>query len=645
MALPPGFLDDLRSSVSLAQVAGRKLTWDARKSNPGKGDMWAPCPFHQEKTASFHVDDAKGFYYCFGCHAKGDAIGFVKDTENVGFMEAVEILAREAGMTMPARDPGAAEAAKKRSGLTDVMELAVRFYRAQLTGARAAEARDYLARRGLVPDTLERFEIGFAPDARTQIFDHLRGKDISPEMIVETGLCIKLDDGGSPYDRFRGRIMFPIRDARGRCISFGGRAMDPNARAKYLNGPETTLFDKGRNLYNHGPAREASGKTGALIVAEGYMDVIALSQAGFGHAVAPLGTAITEDQLALLWRISDEPVIALDGDKAGIRAAHRLIDIALKALTPGKSLRFCILPEGQDPDDLIKASGPEAMQAQLDGARPMVDLLWSRETVGKHFDSPERRAALDKTLRELLSQISDPSIRDHYKSALWEKRAALFGFGNAPSVPARGGWRKPGPAPATETARRSLLARGGEDPAIAARVRESALLLACFNHPDVAGEFESELERLPFACRDLEEIRDLLLSAMTRSLNTTELRASAGAKLGTDPLELLSQPGAVKANRYLRADASAEDARRVILEELAKQRALFGIEQEVTEAAEDLTGLADEGVTWRLAEANAARDRALRAGGSDQGTDDEIELSEALSRLIEDEVWNKKSGQ
>jgi len=304
MSLPPGFLDELRTRVTLSAVVGRKVMWDRRKSNQGKGDMWAPCPFHHEKTASFHVDDGKGFYYCFGCQAKGDVIGFIKETENVGFMEAVELLAREAGMTMPQADPKARERADRRTQLADVMEEAVKFFRMSLNTAVAENARQYLVKRGLDAAALDRFEIGFAPNSRDGILLALTGRGIAVQDLIDTGMCIKPDDGGRPYDRFRGRIMFPIRDARGRCIAFGGRSMDPNARAKYLNSPETMLFDKGRSLYNHAPARGAVGRGQPLIVAEGYMDVIALCLAGFEGAVAPLGTAITENQLNMVWQIS-----------------------------------------------------------------------------------------------------------------------------------------------------------------------------------------------------------------------------------------------------------------------------------------------------------------------------------------------------
>ncbi len=331
--------------------------------------MWAPCPFHQEKSASFHVDDRKGFYYCFGCHAKGDAISFIRETENVGFMEAVEILAREAGMPVPKQDPRAQEKADKRTELADVMELAVRWFRLQLKTNAGTDARAYLDKRGLNDAALERWEIGFAPDTWQGLLDALKGKDIDDKLILGAGLAKPSSKGSKPYDTFRGRIMFPIRDARGRAIAFGGRAMDPNDNAKYLNSPETELFDKGRSLYNVKEARTAAGRGQPLLVAEGYMDVIALQQAGFEAAVAPLGTAITENQLAMLWRIDPEPVITLDGDTAGQRAALRLIDLALPLIEAGKSLRFAMMPEGQDPDDLLKSAGKGAFQKLIERGR------------------------------------------------------------------------------------------------------------------------------------------------------------------------------------------------------------------------------------------------------------------------------------
>ena len=291
MSLPPGFLDEIRNRVPISRVIGKKVTWDLRKSNQARGDWWAPCPFHQEKSASFHCDDQKGYYYCFGCQAKGDAIGFLRDHDGMEFIEAVKLLAAEAGLTMPEPDPRAREKTDRRTRLLEVTEAACRWFRLQLQTGAAADARDYLDRRGLDAAALDRFEIGFAPDHRTALTAALRDKGFAEDQIVEAGMSARPEGGGAAYDRFRGRIVFPIRDGQGRCIGFGGRSMDPEARAKYLNSPETPLFDKGRNLYNLGPARAAVAKGARLIVAEGYMDVIALARAGFEGAVAQIGRA------------------------------------------------------------------------------------------------------------------------------------------------------------------------------------------------------------------------------------------------------------------------------------------------------------------------------------------------------------------
>ncbi|WP_136684656.1 DNA primase [Falsirhodobacter xinxiangensis] len=634
MSLPPNFLDELRTRVSLSQVVGRKVVWDARKSNQGKGDMWAPCPFHQEKSASFHVDDRKGFYYCFGCHAKGDALSFVRETENVGFMEAVEILAREAGMPMPARDPVAAQRQDRRSELISVIEEAVKHYRLMLRSGQGAAARDYLAGRKLSPEAQDRWEIGFAPDTRQGLFQALMGKGISADLLVDSGLCIRPDDGGTPYDRFRGRIIFPIRDARGRAISLGGRAMDPNARAKYLNGPETDLFDKGRNLYNHGPARQAAGKGQPLIVAEGYMDTIALSEAGFGATVAPLGTAITEDQLRLMWRISPEPVIALDGDAAGIRAALRVVDLALPLLEAGNGLRFAVLPPGQDPDDLVKAQGPQGFQKVLDAALPMVTLLWRRETEGKVFDSPERRAALDKTLSAAVARIADPTIRKHYDEAIRSLQRELTGFRPKRQWTPRGA--KPAPVPMSAT-RQSMLASSGD----VEDLRIAMILSGLAVHASLIVSFESALELMDLRHPDHRVLR----SALLRAAHSDQPRRVIAEEAG-EALERLMSLTHVRISPPIRNPDDVDLARMCLAEELAKLEAERGVRMEVEEAMEDLTGLADEGLTWRLAQAAEAKNRAGRSR-MDQGLDlgeDRAAMSKHLDSLIKGEVWIKKRG-
>lgn len=628
MSLPPGFLDELRTRLSLGQVVGRKVMWDARKTNQAKGDLWAPCPFHQEKTASFHVDDRKGYYYCFGCHAKGDAISFVRETENVSFMEAVEILAREAGMPMPQRDPRAQEKADRRSQLAEVMEQAVQFFRLQMHTGAAAAAREYLRGRGLDPEAQERWEIGFAPNSWQALCDHLKGKGVPDDLILGAGLAKparKAD--GRPYDTFRNRIMFPIRDARGRCIAFGGRAMDPDDPAKYLNSPETELFDKSRSLYNHGPARTAAGRGQPLIVAEGYMDVIALCEHGFEASVAPLGTAVTDTQLQMMWRIADEPVIALDGDTAGLRAAMRLIDLALPMLEAGRSLRFVLLPEGQDPDDLLRSQGAGAMRKLLDEALPMVRLLWQRETEGRVFDSPERKAALDKSLREKIQLIRDPSVQRHYEADIRDLRWKLFSARRSgPNAP-RSTRRFGAPAPAMPSTRTSALG-AGEGAAIAETLRESVILAVVIAIPELAESFERGLENMPCRTRDHARFRDLILRHAHEGTQT--LREQIDRAMGRDALEKLYTARHVAVVPCIRNPGDIDMARMTVAEELAKLEAAQGLAAEIVEAAEDLAGAADEGVTWRLSEAARAAAEAGRVG---HDTTEEFEVGPNGARI------------
>ena len=644
MSLPPGFLDDLRTRISLSSVVGRKVTWDMRKSNLGKGDMWAPCPFHQEKSASFHVDDRKGFYYCFGCQAKGDAVTFIKETENLGFIEAVAVLAREAGMPMPERDPQAAAVADRRAQLSAVVEESFKWFRLQLRTSAAANARAYLAKRGLSEAAQDRWEIGFAPDTRQSLFAALTQKGIAPDLIVDAGVCAKPDDGGPPYDRFRGRIIFPIRDGRGRAISLGGRAMAADALAKYLNGPETELFSKGRNLYNQSPAREASGKGQALVVAEGYMDVIALSESGFRAVVAPLGTAVTEDQLRLMWRISDEPIIALDGDTAGVRAALRVIDLALPLLEAGKGLRFAVMPGGMDPDDLIRAQGAGAMKAVLDAAQPMVNLLWQREVEGRSFDSPERKATLDKSLRAAINRITDPSIRTHYGEEIKRLRSDLFGQRTRPDLPAFGSARKgrfvPPVLNALAATKGSLLATA--NPQVEEQLREAVILATLITHPSLIAQFETALDRIVLTGADHITLRKLILANVGADAAGLHDHIRAAAPLALDAL--MARPH-VKIAPPVRNRTDADLATLCLAEELAKLEARRGALREIEEAVEDMSGLADEGLTWRISKATEARHRADHPTRNDAGDlgEDRGALSDHLQSLIDGRVWEKKN--
>ncbi|MBV8972168.1 MAG: DNA primase [Sphingomonadaceae bacterium] len=418
MTLSPAFLDELRARVSLSGVVGRRV----KLSRAGR-EMKGCCPFHNEKTPSFYVNDDKGFYHCFGCGAHGDVIRFTVEQEGLGFIDAVKALAQEAGLAMPAPDPRAAEREAAAASLHDVTAAAAAFFAEWLAGEGGA-ARDYLGKRGVTPEIAAAFSLGFAPDSRTRLKTALASH--GEARLVEAGLLVVPEgDSRASYDRFRGRLMFPIRDVRGRVIGFGGRILG-DGQPKYLNSPDTPLFDKGRTLYNLDRAGPAARKSQRLIVVEGYMDVIALAQAGIADAVAPLGTALTEAQLALLWRYAPEPILCFDGDAAGQRAALRAALRALPLLEPGKSLRFATLPVGQDPDDLVRSGGAAAVERVLAAAEPLIDRLWRSETEGADTTTPERRAAVLARLDAHAAAIADPAVQRFYRSELRDRFYAQF---------------------------------------------------------------------------------------------------------------------------------------------------------------------------------------------------------------------------
>ena len=604
MSLPNGFLDELRSRICLSDVVGRKVQWDLRKSNQARGDMWAPCPFHQEKTASFHVDDNKGFYYCFGCQAKGDAIGFIKETENVNFIEAVEILASEVGLQMPEFDPKSKEKADRNKILLEIMEQSVNFFRLTLNSNQGKHALEYLKKRGLSSDAIERFEIGFAPADQTTLTQKLIDKGYDLDAIIETGMSVKSDESNRLYDRFRGRIMFPIRDSRGRCIAFGGRSLDPTARAKYLNSPETPLFDKGSNLYNLVSARSAVGRGEPLIVAEGYMDVIALDSGNFNGAIAPLGTAITEKQLQLMWRISPEPIIALDGDKAGLRAAYRLIDLSLPLLRTGKALRFSIMPEGKDPDDLIRNEGASVFKNLIDEAVPMVDLIWKRETEGKSFDSPERRAGLDKSLSDAIALIKDKNLKNHYRDALFQARRQFFGRQNAGTIEFKNNSRL---MPQSDTKSSFLVA--ADEKTVSAQIRESTVIAVLMNFPELIEIFYDELIMIDLASPDC----DLILKELVKIDNGTkaEIKNELMEKIGGEKVEKLLSLSHLRVLPCLRVKGTIEMGQQTLREELAKLNSERGLSAEVDEINNTPPEEWHERDFSRLGMANNAKQRTV----------------------------------
>ena len=426
MRFSPHLLDDIRNRLPISNVVGAKVVWDRKKSQPAKGDYWACCPFHQEKTPSFHCDDRRGRYHCFGCGASGDHFRFVTETEGLTFPEAVERLAADAGVALPDPDPQAARREQKRNDLRDVVEEACRFFEARFNSDQGRGAREYAAGRRLSAATIKLFRVGFAPNSRNALKDHLAARGITEEEMALAGLVIRPEDGRPAYDRFRNRLIIPIEDERGRVIAFGGRTLDPTLEPKYLNSPETPLFYKSTTLFNAHRARKPAHDSGSAVVVEGYLDAIAVYQAGVRAVVATLGTAFTEDQIARLWRLAPEPVVCFDGDSAGVAAAHRAVDRILPELKGGYSFNFAFLPDGKDPDDLVQTGGREGLLAEIRNAVPLADVLWQRETASARVDTPERQAALEKSINSLVFGIKDESVQRGYRLSMRMRLSELF---------------------------------------------------------------------------------------------------------------------------------------------------------------------------------------------------------------------------
>lgn len=509
MAFPPGFLDELRARLSLSDIVGRKVSLKRRSGAEYAG----LCPFHNEKSPSFTVNDKKGFYHCFGCGEHGDAVGFVMKTEGLSFPESVEKLAREVNLPVPRATPAERERADQAATLQQVVELAARWFQKQLRLPVGRLGLDYLRGRGLSDAVIDEFRLGFAPDSRDGVIAALKRENVPIDKIVEAGLAIQPEDRREPYDRFRGRVMFVINDRRGRAIAFGGRVMGAG-EPKYLNSPETPLFHKGGNLYCLDLARQAVTKDQPVIVAEGYMDVIALHGAGFTGAVAPLGTALTEGQLGELWKLADEPYLCFDGDNAGRRAMSRAAERALPLLRPGKSLRFLALPAGEDPDSLIRKRGAEAVRRILDLARPLSDVVWDMEIEGKSTDTPERRASLQRGVEQRVAEIADPIVRDYYKTEMRNRLNRM----RRPEAPAwqpgaRKPFRRPGDPEPAPFAAGSAARRAGDD--LDGSRQERVLLGALIERPALLHILAEDLAALPIANPELIRLRSGLLDALS----------------------------------------------------------------------------------------------------------------------------------
>jgi len=614
VTLSPAWLDELRARTVLSAVIAPTV----KLLRAGR-EWKACCPFHNEKTPSFTVNDDKGFYHCFGCGAHGDAIRFLTDQRGMPFMDAVKELAGKAGLDVPAPDPQAKERADRVSSLTDVMGEVAKWYAEQLNGLAGADARDYLKRRGIDAATTERFGLGLAPDSRNALKRALA--KLGEDKLIETGMLIQPDEGDkASYDRFRGRLMFPVRDARGRVIAFGGRILG-DGEPKYLNSPDTPLFDKGRTLYNIDRAAAASRTAKRLIVVEGYMDVIGLDRAGISEVVAPNGTAVTEAQLERMWRLDPSPILCFDGDGAGQKAAIRAALRALPHIGAERTLRFVELPAGQDPDDVVRSGGKEAFEALLAEPEPLDARLWRHEVEAAPLTTPEARAGLRQRLLDHARTIPDPALRQLYRDQ-WLQR---FETEIAPQRVARsqdrgqrfargafknGRWTPPEPPVG---ARARAIAASGIDAPTA-----RALILGFANFPEELPAHCEQLASLPIADRGTSRMRDELVNA-----------AFAGTVLDRDALGTILGPNeAVGGNApramgfsFTRRDSDPDRAR----SDLAAAVEIIAATEEVEKALVDATerlmrDLTDEALNeqQRLVEAQQGlRQRLASLAGTD----------------------------
>ena len=519
MRYPADLLDEIRSRVPVSRVVERHV-----KLRRAGREYMGLSPFKTEKTPSFTVNDHKGFYHCFASGEHGDIFTFLMKVEGLTFPEAVERLASEAGVILPAPKPVDEAKASHETRVREALEEACRFFESALAGREGNAARAYLEKRGVQFSEIKSFRLGFAPDNKAALKGHLGGKGFSIAEMQDAGLLIHGDDIAIPYDRFRGRLIFPITDPKRRVIAFGGRALLPDQQPKYLNSPETELFHKGHVLFNLAAARDAVKTAKTVIVAEGYMDVIALHRAGFTNAVAPLGTALTSDQLRLLWSMAPLPTLCFDGDTAGQKAAHRAIDTSLPHLEPGRSLQFAFLPEGRDPDDMVTGGAEDVLAKALGEPAPLIDVLWARERDRHPLNTPEQRASLESRLMEAVQLIEHRSLRFHYVSALRER---LRTQGQGARVPVRrpeaSSWRsrvEGGAGPRAKYAKPNAAARTSsllsspivQPSAPCSAPREALLLMAIARHPWLLDEYLEEIASLHLDDAGCCRIRNAMLT-------------------------------------------------------------------------------------------------------------------------------------
>ena len=654
------FINQLKEKLSIVDIIGKKVTWDNKKTNVNNGIYWSCCPFHNEKTASFKVDQNRGLFYCFGCHEKGDTISFTMKKENIDFLTAIERLATEIGLKIPA-DFGSKNdnknISKSYSKILEIQEIALLYFTNCLRDSPSSKASLFIKNRISSEKIINNFKLGYATEKNNAIYDLLLSKGYKEDMIVKSGLCAK-NDRGDIYDRFRDRIIFPIFNSSNKVVGFGGRALNSSASAKYLNSPETEVFQKGKLLFNENNCQK-DFKNKNLIIVEGYMDVIALSKVGLTNCVAPLGTAVTIDQINRIWRISKSPIFAFDGDNAGQKALERLTYLVLPYISAENTIQACILPNNHDPDDLISKFGNQSILELINQPKSLLQILWDNLTKNIDISTPEKRVQLENKINFILNQIKEKSLRYHYSQAFNKLKFELFGLfekkinimQNLNNETDTKGYtsklktNKKNSSP-NEKTKNTLIANTDDPNKVESRLQETAIILLLINHPSFIVKFANKLNEIFFINRDVEKIFKVLIHLNSKGLfKKTEIIKELNINFGQDIYKKLYSAGPIKINPLFNEEISFEEAEIGLNDVLNRKIARQNIDQELNEARENIFKNEEETLTWRIDQANKLLNKAI-SGINDNNHDERNRLNDDLNSindLIKDKIWIKKN--
>ena len=652
------FIDQLREKLSIVDIIGKKVNWDNKKTNINSGVYWACCPFHSEKTASFKVDQNKGLYYCFGCHEKGDTITFVMKNESLDFLRAIEKLASESGLKLPVTF-GKKQTPNRTKSFTTILEIqkiSALYFTNALNNNPSYKAELFLKNRIFSQEIIKNFSLGYANGKNKDLFNFLINKGYEKNIIIKSGVCARTEKGDI-YDRFKDRIIFPIYNSNNDIVGFGGRALNKSANAKYLNSPETEVFQKGRLLFNENNCLN-NNKNNNLIIVEGYMDVIALSKVGLKNCVAPLGTSVTLDQMNKIWRISKCPIFAFDGDISGNKALERLTYMILPYISAEKTIQACILPNNLDPDDLISNHGKDAILKLIDKPKSLLEILWDNATKNIDITTPEKRVQFENKINFIVNQIKDKSLRNHYSEAFNSLKSELFSFSakkdnytidiHNKSEPKYQKYltnysKNLFPSPKT---RNSLIANMKEANVLESRLQETAAVLLLIKYPNLLENFAGKLNEIYFINTDIESVFRKVIELISNDTNKPkEIVEKLNFYFGKDVYEKLYSTGPLKIHPLLNKVISIKEAETGLNDILNRKIARQYIDQELNEAKENILKNEDETLTWRISQANKFFNDAMNSEEFDDTGEKNkvVDDLKAINDLIKDKIWIKKN--